>query len=292
VTVQVEIQPSDVPRALAAAVSTASELGLPVHQAVPLHVSNRLALRLRPAETLARVASSGHAAAAFEIEIARRLEGTSGPVAGLEARVPQRVYERDGFTLTFWTYYEAQSDRELPPAAYADALSRLHAAMRQIDVRTPHFSERVKEARDLVASQGRTPELTDADRSLLLETLSSVMRDVAGRGAEEQLLHGEPHPGNVLNTRDGPLFIDLETCCRGPVEFDVAHAPEAVGDRYPDLDPELLQQCRHLILAMVAAWRMDPLDRFPGRKQAGNELLAALRAGPPFPALGAITGLQ
>jgi len=39
----------------------------------------------------------------------------------------------------------------------------------------------------------------------------------------EQLLHGEPHPGNVLSTKNGLVFIDLETCCRGPVEFDIAH---------------------------------------------------------------------
>ena len=27
----------------------------------------------------------------------------------------------------------------------------------------------------------------------------------------QQLLHGEPHPGNVLGTKSGLLFIDLET---------------------------------------------------------------------------------
>ncbi|MFT7648036.1 MAG: hypothetical protein ACI8Y4_002786 [Candidatus Poriferisodalaceae bacterium] len=27
-----------------------------------------------------------------------------------------------------------------------------------------------------------------------------------------------------MNTSAGPLFIDLETCCRGPVEFDLGYA--------------------------------------------------------------------
>lgn len=39
------------------------------------------------------------------------------------------------------------------------------------------------------------------------------------------MLHGEPHPGNVLATADGLLFVGFETCCRGPVEFDLAQEP-------------------------------------------------------------------
>jgi Ser/Thr protein kinase RdoA (MazF antagonist) len=62
----------------------------------------------------------------------------------------------------------------------------------------------------------------------------------------EQLLHGEPHPGNVLGTKTGLLFIDLETCCRGPVEFDPAHVPEDVSKRYAGADADLLGECRVL----------------------------------------------
>jgi len=287
-----QILPSDIPGAMAAAVSMASALGLRAHEAIPVHVSNRLALRLRPSETLARVASSGHEAAPFEIEVATRLARTNSPVAGLDPRVAPRVYERDGFAITFWTYYERQSAPELSSAAYADALSQLHAGMQQIDVSTPHFTDRVREARALVRSAVRTPELPDANRTLLVDTLANAMRAIAGRSTEEQLLHGEPHPGNVLNTESGPLFIDLETCCRGPLEFDLAHVPEEVSQRYPNVDQVLLQDFRLLVLAMVAAWRFDPGDQLPSGRQAARGLLAALRAGPPYPALSAIAGLD
>jgi hypothetical protein len=47
-----------------------------------------------------------------------------------------------------------------------------------------------------------------------------------------------------------------------------------------------------LVLAMVAAWRLDPGDQFPNRERAARELLAALRAGPPYPTLDAIAGLN
>jgi Phosphotransferase enzyme family len=286
------MQASEIPHAVAAATSTASALGLRVDEANVRHVSNRLAVRLLPSDVLARVALPTHGAAAFEVDLAARLAATDSPVARLDPRAAPRVYERDGFTITFWSYYDPQTARELAPAAYADALSRLHLGMQRADIITPHFTDRVREAQLLVSSRDRTPELGDADRDLLGDTFRHAMSMVAGRSAAEQVLHGEPHPGNVLDTKHGPLFIDLETACRGPVEFDLAHVPRAVSDCYPGIDRALLDECRVLVLAMVAAWRLDPEDRFPGGSQAARELLAALRAGPPYPALGAITGLQ
>jgi hypothetical protein len=81
----------------------------------------------------------------------------------------------------------------------------------------------------------------------------------------------------------GPLFIDLETCCRGPVEFDLAHVPQEVSDRSPGGDRPVLGDCRLLVLAMVAAWRWDSSDQLPDGKRAGRALLTALREGPPWP---------
>jgi aminoglycoside phosphotransferase (APT) family kinase protein len=285
------VQASDVPRAVAAATETASALGLQVDDAQVLHASNRLAVRLLPADVLARVALPTHGAGALEIDLAARLTATDSPVALLDPRVAPRVYERDGFTITFWTYYEPEA-AQLEPAAYADALSRLHAGMRRVDVPTPHYTDRAMEAQALVGSGDRTPELADTDRDLLLSAFNRVMPAIAGRGAAEQLLHGEPHPGNILNTRNGPLFIDLETACRGPVEFDLAHVPTKVGASYPGIDHALLDDCHVLVFAMIAAWLSNADDRFPGGAQAVRELLAALRAGPPYPALGTISGLQ
>ena len=274
---------------MAAAVSTASALGLTVDDALVLQNSNRLALRLLPCDVLARVAPSARHVALFEVELARRLAETESPVAALEPRAEPRAYERDGFVVTLWTYYASVTPPEIAPADYANALERLHAGMRKIDVTTPHFMDRIAEAERLVASRDQTPALADADRELLGSTLQSLRRTIADRGAAEQLLHGEPHPDNVLNTKDGPLFIDLETCCRGPIEFDLAHVPEAVIEHYPDVDQDLLAECRVLVLAMVAAWRWDAGDQFPNGRRWGQDLLSTLRRGSPWPSLGAMT---
>lgn len=276
------MQASEVSRAVAAAMSIASALGLTVDDAIVLQNSNKLAVRLLPCEVLARVAPLAQQVAQFEVELAQRLAETESPVAALEPRVEPRVYERDGFVITLWTYYEPVTPPEVSPADYANALERLHAGMRKLDVTTPHFTDRVAEAQQLVASRDQTPALADADRELLSSTLRSIRRTIADRGAAEQLLHGEPHPGNVLSTKNGPLFIDLETCCRGPVEFDLAHVPEAVIEHYPDVDQELLGECRGLVLAMVAAWRWDAGDQFPNGQRAARELVSTLRKGPPW----------
>ena len=172
----------------------------------------------------------------------------------------------------------------LPPADYAQALKRLHAGLQQIDVTTPHFMDRVAATQQDVASREITPELPAEDRELLVNTLRSLRIAIGDRGAAEQLLHGEPHPWNVLGTRNGPLFIDFENSCRGPVEYDLAWVPEEVSERYPDADQELVADCRGLMLAIVTAchWRRD--DQHPGNTGRA-EWLSTIRQGPPWPAL-------
>lgn len=270
------MQESEFKGAVAAAMSTASSLGLTVDEAMVLNDSNKLTLRLMPCDVLARVAPVAHQVAQFEIDLAQRLAKAGCPVAVVEPRVEPRVYERVGFAITFWTFYEPATSQEVSPADYALALERLHAGMRKLDDPTPHFTDRVESAQQLLANPERTPALIDADRALLSDTLSNLRRVIGERGGE-QLLHGEPHPGNVLNTKKGLLFIDLETCCRGPIEFDLAHAPDEVADHYPGVDQELLRECRILVLAMITTWRWDRDDQLPDGRQRGAEWLSQIR---------------
>jgi hypothetical protein len=272
------MQTSDVRSAVRAALSVASDLGLSADDAVVLNNSNRLAVRLLPCDVLARVAPVAlRAGSEFEVEVARRLAGTDSPVAALEPRVEPRVYVRDGFAITLWTCYEPMAG-DVAPADYAKALERLHAGMRKIDLPAPHFTDRVAEAQRLISNRADTPELGDADRELLNNTLRNLSGAIGQRGASEQLLHGEPHAGNLLRTKDGLLFIDLETCCRGPVEFDIAHAPEEVAEHYPAANQDVLAECRILMLAMITTWRWDRDDELPNGRQLGTEWISQIRS--------------
>jgi aminoglycoside phosphotransferase (APT) family kinase protein len=256
--------------------------------AIVLHASNKITLRLLPYDVVARVAPAADAPVAqMEVGLALRLVSEGAPVAAPDPRLAPGVYESENSAITFWTYYEPPASSVIAPADYAGALARLHAGLRTLELPAPHFTERVSEAEDIVGSRELSPALADSDRALLTNTLQNLRKAIVRRGAAEQLLHGEPHPGNLLPTKHGPLFIDLETVCRGPVEFDLAHVPEAVTERYPAMDHELLGQCRVLVLAMVAAWRWDQNDNLPNGRQAARKLLSALQAGPPYPELGA-----
>jgi Ser/Thr protein kinase RdoA (MazF antagonist) len=142
--------------------------------------------------------------------------------------------------------------------------------MQHLRVAAPHFTERVDEAQAIVRDRSRSPEVTNADRELLTNVLRGLRDAVVDRCTPEQLLHGEPHAANVLKTASGIRFIDLETCCYGPVEFDLAHTPIEVGRRYRSLDRLQLRDCRILMLSMIAAWRSDRDDEYSnGRKQRG-----------------------
>ncbi|MEV4754501.1 phosphotransferase [Micromonospora sp. NPDC049559] len=272
------MEASDLRRAVEAGRVTASALGLQVDDAIVINNSDRIAVRLAPCDVLTRVAPASHLAGSqFEVEVARRLSEVDGPVAELEPRVEPQVYSRDGFVVSLWTYYEPMGS-EITPADYSDALVRHHAALRRIELAAPHFTDRVAGALREVGDREQTPALSDLDREFLGDTLSRLSSEIGGSGAGEQLLHGEPHPGNLLNTRRGPLFVDLATCCSGPVEFDLAHAPEEVGKLYPGADQDLIHRCRALMWALFTTWRWRRDDQLPDREYWRVEGLNKVRA--------------
>ncbi|TWD84012.1 phosphotransferase family enzyme [Kribbella amoyensis] len=280
------MEATDARRAVAAAMATASELDLAVDDAIVLSDSNRLVIRLTPCDTVARVTPMTHfASAEQEVELVRRLASTDSPVAPLEPRVEPRVFVQDGFKIALWAYFEPVQSRMLPPAEYAQALARLHAGLRQIEVTTPHFMDRVAATQRDVASREVTPDLGDTDRALLANALHDLGRSIVDRHRTEQLLHGEPHPFNILTTKDGPLFIDFENTARGPVEYDLAWAPSEVSRHYPDADQDLVGECRGVVLAIIAAHRWSLNDEHPSGRASGVAFLRALRDGPPWPAL-------
>jgi hypothetical protein len=204
------MQASEARRAMAAAKSCAAALDLRVEDATVLSDSNRLVLRLMPCDVVARVAPMAYQASAeTAVEIAQRLAEIDSPVAALESRVEPRVYVRDGFVIDMWTYYEPVPSRELSPVEYAQALQRVHAGMREIDLTTPHFMDRVAENQQDVASRDVTPELPDADRVLLANTLRSLRRSIVDRGAAEKTSPQATRRDALRQRREAPVSATL-----------------------------------------------------------------------------------
>jgi hypothetical protein len=152
--------------------TAAAAAGLQVDDAEVIHDSDRIAVRLLPADVLARVVHErrptgpGAEVPGFEVEVARAPGG---------GRVPDRHARSSGgascpcarrLRVTFWTYYEPLPG-EIAPPEYAEALRRLHAGMRQAELVAPPFTDRVAAAQTLLGDRARTPALGDADRELL-----------------------------------------------------------------------------------------------------------------------------
>src|SRR3954454_5167063 len=112
------MKPSVTTRAVAGAMSTACSLGLSVDDAVVLHNSNKLTLRLLPCDVVARVSLGTRQAAQFEVDLAQQLTTAGCPAPAPEPRVEPRVYERDDFVITLWTHYESVIEH-IPPTDYA-----------------------------------------------------------------------------------------------------------------------------------------------------------------------------
>ena len=280
-------------RAVSAAISVAASAGLTADDAVVLNDSNRLVVRLLPCDVVARIVPAGYRvfAAAMgaerEVDLVRRLGERDAPIAALEPRAEPRVVVRDGFEIELLTFCAPRPPRALPADGYANALEQLHGAMGEIEIEAPHFTDRVADVRRWVASPSATPDLIDEDRALLTDALDRLRVSVVDRRAPEQLLHGEPHPWNVLDTTSGLRFVDFENCVRGPVEWDLGWVPAAVGERYRGADPDLVVECRGLVLAIVAAHCWRPEDERPGRESRAA-FMDAVRAGPPWTALDAV----
>jgi aminoglycoside phosphotransferase (APT) family kinase protein len=275
-------------RALAAVRSIASALQLRVDDAVVLSDSNRLVLHLLPSDIVARVASIAHFAnSALEVDLATQLAGC--PIAGPDPRVAPQGFVGDDFVVTFWEHFEAVPARKISTAEYLAALVGLHAGLRRGAIDAPHVRDRIAATLEFVTSRDRTPDLADEDRTLLASTICDLGASIVASAVPEQLLHGEPHPWNLLDTNRGVQFIDFENTCVGPLEYDLAWVPDDVATRYPDVDQALLADCRAVVLAIIAAHRWSPDDRHPSGRRSGHAFLDALRHGPPWPTLDQIT---
>lgn len=92
----------------------------------------------------------------------------------------------------------------LPLGSYPGELAALGTAV--IDLR---WLERMDLAGDLLGAAGLARLRASAER---------LAPFLEAPGGEVQPVHGDAHPGNLVATRDGLVWIDFEEVCRGPVE--------------------------------------------------------------------------
>ena len=268
-------------RAFEAAVALGSRLGLDVSGARILQDWNDTIVHLAPEPVVARVRTSraeavepGEATHARELAIVRHALTRGAPV--VPPAEDAGPFTQDGLAVTLWRYADELSD-EVTDAEAGGALLELHRALVDFSGDLPPLSDRFDRAAAVISTPSAVPRLAPSDRTFLAERFLALRVEAESAGRSRRVLHGGPHTANLLATREGPRWIDFDTACRGPLEWDLAHLGDAAVAFFPEADAHLLGTMRKLVSADVAIWCWHTYGRAPEVDEAAHHHLEALK---------------
>lgn len=271
-------------RASEAALRVAAGLGLAVREAVILEDWNNTIVRLAPTSIVAKVRTSHFRDARLEsqereLAVAAHLAAHGAPVVSPSRDLPPGPHRWQDLTLTLWQYVEPAPGAPLPSAAVAAAMRIVHEALTGFDGRLPPFTLELDDARRLLQPH-RSPALAPDDRRFLLGLVSELEAAVPTHATAVRPLHGSPHAANWIAGVEGPVLLDFETACVGPIEWDLA----ALGDDelawWPNADRELIATlCRMRSVCVAAKCWVSP-ERAPEVREAAHVHLRLLRGLP------------
>ncbi len=263
---------SDLDLPIRAATETATAHGITPDRCVILQNGSTLVLRLT--ETLvARVVTDldgprqGMEWFARENAVAQHLARHGAPVIPLHPDLPPGPYEHLGYTLNFWQFVTAIA-AEAEPAVIGTTLHQCHELLQTFTEPLPELAI-LTESLNLLETLEQRGLFPPATLQLLSDRL------VSSHGVLKtfpmQPLHGDAHPGNLMNTTLGLLWTDWEDTFLGPVEWDLAsmiwnarildedHATaEGILDAYHQaggsIDPTALHHSLIARAAVMSAW--------------------------------------
>ncbi|MES2658078.1 MAG: phosphotransferase [Verrucomicrobiota bacterium] len=205
----------------------------------------------------------------FEREnaVAQHLATGGAPVIPLHPNIPPGPYEHLGYNLNFWQFVTVIDD-EADPGIVGKTLHHCHDLLRSFSGPLPGLAI-LTESIALLDTLERRELFPPATLRLLRERLISSTE--ALREFPMQPLHGDAHPGNLLNTTRGLLWTDWEDTFLGPVEWDLAsiiwnarildedhETADAILDAYQQaggsIDPAALHHCLVARAAVMSAW--------------------------------------
>jgi aminoglycoside/choline kinase family phosphotransferase len=131
--------------------------------------------------------------------------------------------------------------------------------------------DELRDARALLGDGASLPGITADDRTVLLKSFDRLKARLDEVATEDRFIaiHGAPHPHNVLLVAGEAVFIDFETTCMGPVEWDLAHLDAQAEPLFRDLlQPELLWLCRSMASVKTATLCAADIDRGDMREHA------------------------
>jgi phosphotransferase family enzyme len=269
---------------LAAARAVAGRVGLGVVTPEVLHLGNHTSARLAPWPIVARIASGtsfdfSPGALAREVTVASHLSSREAPAVRLAPNIAPGPYLEKDCAITLWEFVDgrpASSDDEEPLAA--TSLQRVHAALADIEAELPSFISKVDSCETILTDPAQATELAEDDRQFLRGLYEALRNDLGAISGTWQPLHGDPHLGNVLMVDSGAIWMDLESVCVGPLEWDVGFLPTATWAEFPGLDAALMRLLADVRSLCVAVWCWAEFDRSAAAAEAAIYHLGKLRA--------------
>jgi len=156
--------------------------------------------------------------------------------------------------MTFWRHQDHDPDALATSRGAGHALAQVHAALDSFPETFPSFLDRqVRWTAKILFGDSAPSQLPTSDRDFLCSQYLSIISALHDRKLNCRTLHGDPHRGNVLVSKDGYLLIDFESVCSGPVEWDLSALP-GLGAGAFCVDEDLLSLVRRLRSLCVAVW--------------------------------------
>lgn len=258
--------------ALDAAIEVGRRTGLPTDSPEVLAHRSNVLVRLGPA--VARVPATTRllrprieAWMARDVALSAFLAERDAPVIPpSEAPGPHLA---NGLPVTLWRFTRHDPGHAFAPAEVSAVLGELHAALRE-------YPGDLADAGP-VGDLERMLDLIDDDR--LRDAAERVVAGLPRLPA--QPLHGDAHGGNLVQTEQGPRWLDFEDTWRGPLAWDLACLArssrldgEAAVAAYPG-DVDGLAPYLELRELFGVCWRFVIARRFPERLTEAREALAA-----------------
>lgn len=280
--------------AVRAAVSAAAALG--IHSAEPTVLADgaNLIVHLRPTPVVAKVAASTPAVRPDiatwlqrEIDLAGFLAREGAPVLAPSPEAPAAVHNAEGHVMSFWRYLPPSGSDRPDEVTVGSMLRDLHSVLR-------HYPQPMPELAPLGDIPAFLAEphalLTPDDTAALGEAFARLNTELAAKlgdaSGQNQVLHGDAGPGNLMTTGTGWVWHDFEDTCSGPVAWDLAASTTSrrldgarVLAAYADpVDPGQLSVCQQLRRLHLTIWYALYAERLPEQRQRAADLLATWRS--------------
>jgi Ser/Thr protein kinase RdoA (MazF antagonist) len=248
-----------------AVVAIAAEHGIRATTPVVLRDTNNVVVWLRPHPVVAKVGTNKRRLE-NELRIAEHLVAMGAPVVGPTDLLPRAVLIDEGHDATFWVFHPQQPGTEPGAEDVANALRSLHLALARLPepvaAGLPPFEAALDSLPVLLNDAAALNVLSAEDRALLARAHDMLRSELEQRSLTRERIHGSPHRLNVLVVDRRTRFIDFETTCLGPIEWDLAHLEPAVAAAHREpFDPETLRICRRLASVATATWCLNEHER-------------------------------